>query len=275
MIEPFDVIIPVRNEEIKLSETAPALKAALTGLSANVIYALNDTTDNSDTIIRKNFGQEVQILKLPNPGKTHALRTADALAKHQLRVYLDADIVISSGIFPFLLGPLIDNTADLTAARLVADISQSHGAALRVNKVWADQLSRRHDAFMCCTALNANGLKQRGVWPDVIADDDWARNRIKPERRMIVETTKAYMSPPQNLRNWFKVRARWIRGSKQLKNLENNYRAANRVKPRGSVPDLSIYYFTHFCAQALALVQKNTLLYWGRDDSTRSQHFVE
>jgi glycosyltransferase involved in cell wall biosynthesis len=274
MIPPFDVIVPVRNEGVKLRKTAPALKAALTGLPATVIYALNDTTDDSQAVIQSIFGQTACVLQLPTAGKTRALRAADDASKRQWRVYIDADILVGTDAFPALLKPLIGGQADLTAARLVVDLSRSSGLALRVSRVWADQLARRHDAFMCCTAMNEAGLKQRGPWPNVLADDDWARNRIDPTRRMIVETAKAYMSPPQDLRNWIKVRARWIRGTRELKKMGENYTPADRVRPRGSFPDLALYYFTRLGAEPLALVQQRKQYYWGRDNSTRSRNHV-
>lgn len=273
----FNVIIPVYNEAVKLRETAPALKAALTGLRAHVIYVLNDTTDDSDSVIRNVFGEAAHILNLPIAGKTHALRTADSVSTHTLRVYLDADIIVENNTFPALLKPLVDGRADFTSARLIADLSQCHGLALRISRVWADQLSRRHDAFMCCTAMNEAGLQQRGPWPDVLADDDWARSKIHPSRRMMIETAKAYMSPPQDVKNWLKVRARWIRGTKELKriNTKEDYQPANSVKPRGSPLDLALYYLIRFAAEPLARLQKKTPHHWGTDNSTRGEKYVK
>lgn len=277
MTPAFDVIIPVYNEAIKLRETAPALKAALTGLRGHVIYVLNNTTDDSDSVIRHVFGQAAHILNLPIAGKTRALRAADNVSKQSLRVYLDADIMVETHTFPALLKPLIEGHADFTSARLIADLSQCHGLALRVSRVWADQLSRRHDAFMCCTAINTAGLQQRGSWPDILADDDWARNRIHLSRRMIIEAAKAYMSPPQDMKNWLKVRARWIRGTRELKHIstKENYTPASPVKPRGTPLDLTLYYAIRLAAEPLARLQKNTLHRWGTDNSTRRGKYVK
>lgn len=272
-IPAFNVIIPVYNEAIKLRKTAPILKTALTGLCAHVIYVLNATTDDSSLVIRNVFGHTAHIINLPIASKTGALRAADSVSTHTLRVYLDADIIVEAHTFSALLKPLIDGHADLTSARLIADISQCHGLALRISRVWADQLSRRHDAFMCCTAINETGLQQRGPWPDIFADDDWARNRIHPSRRMIIETAKAYMSPPQDIKNWLKVRVRWIRGSKELKRIstKENYTSVTSVKPKGSLLDLTVYYVIRLAAEPLVYLQKNTHDYWGTDNSTRRE----
>lgn len=271
MIAAFDVIVPVHNEGVRLRATAPALKAAVANLSANVIYVLNGTTDDSDLVIHSVFGQTACVITLPVAGKTHALRAADAVSRHSLRVYLDADIIIAPDTFRALLKPLTDGRADLTAARLVADLSQSRGLALRVGRVWADQLARRQDAFLCCTAMNEAGLQRRGAWPDVIADDDWARNRIDSTRRIIVETAMAYMLPPRDLLSWVKVRARWIRGARELKRLEQHDLRVDRVGPQGSLPDLAIYYLTRLGAEPLALLQQGARYRWGTDYSTRGR----
>ncbi|RLU01213.1 glycosyltransferase [Ketobacter sp.] len=274
MMIPFNVIVPVRNEEVQLQSTAPALKASLTGLPVTVTYVLNATTDASRAVIESVFGHTACIIELPHAGKANALRAADASVRGNLIVYLDADIVVTKDTFPALLHPLIEGHADFVAARLVVDLSQSLGFALRVGRVWGDQLARRPDAFMCCTAINENGLKQRGPWPDVLADDDWARNRIDPSRRMIIEAAKAYMTPPLNLLSWVKVRARWICGTRQLKNMGENFNPGEKIMPRGSVIDLAAYYIVRLSAELLALIWQHRQSYWSRDNSSRRKNCV-
>lgn len=266
----FDVIIPARNEMVKLAQTAPALKIALTGLPAEVIYILNATTDGSEEIIRSVFGERARIIVLAGGGKSGALRAGDNEAENNIRVYLDADVIVAPSIFRTLLLPLIEGTADLVAPRLSVDLSQSSGLSLRVGRVWADQLNRRENAFMCCTAFSEAGIQKRGKWPDVLADDDWARNRIDPTRRKIIETAQARVSAPRNLKSWLIVRARWIRGTKELRILTQRNAPKHRTRPKGVWGDLLAYYLVRLMAEPLAFVQKYNQLDWGRDNSTRT-----
>lgn len=270
MISAFSVIVPVRNEAVQLAKTAPALKKALKGLPGEAIYVLNATQDNSAEIITQTFGAKVRLIELATSGKTAALRAGDAASRHSLRVYLDADITISPDIFQELLAPLMRGQADLVAPRIMVDLDALSGLALRVGRVWADQLERRPDAFLACTAMNEAGLRSRGIWPDLLADDDWARNQISPDRRLIVTQTWIKISPPRDLLNWLKVRARWIQGSKQLRKLDPQTPSPQRVPPHGTLPDLLTYYTVRVLAQLLAYFQQWVGVDWNRDNSTRT-----
>lgn len=268
---PFEVIVPVRNEAFKLTQTAPALKVAVQGLPAKIIYVLNATTDQSAAVIEAAFGGQAEIIHLKQAGKTAALRAGDDAASHGLRVYLDADVLVEPASFPTLLAPLIDGSADLVAPRMIAEMDGGKGFAQGVSRVWSDQLMRRQDAFMNFMAFNAAGIERRGEWIDVIADDDWARDRIDPARRLIVEEVGARITPPTTLRGWLTVRARWIRGQRELVRLGMVRPHCSTPRPRGSFLDLAAYYAIRLGAEPLALYHHWTNVSWGRDNSTRGQ----
>lgn len=269
---PFDIVIPARNEAVALVRTAPALKRALQGLPANVIYVLNATTDGSAEVIRQTFGSAVSIVSIEESGKTVALNKGDDRAGRGPRVYLDADVCVAMDMFPALLGPLAVGAADLVAPRLEVDLEGAGPVARRVGRVWADQLGRRPDAYMNCTAFSQSGLARRGPWPNVLADDDWARDRIDPARRMIVETARAQITPPRDLLGWLTVRARWIRGGWELGRLGLAETRAMRVPVRGTMPDLAAYYAIRLAAAPVAIMQRWVGADWGQDRSSRKPH---
>ena len=269
MTAPFDIIVPVRNEAIALAFTAPALARSLDGLCARVIYVLNATTDQSASVIRKAFGSRAVIVELPEAGKTLALSAGDAAAQYGTRVYLDADVTVAADIFQKLLAPLRDGTADLVSPRIQVEFGRAGPLARRVGRVWADQMARRPDAFMCCTVLSPKGIEIRGPWPDILSDDDWQRDRINPARRMVVETASINIIAPSNLLGWLTVRARWIRGRKELEHLNPEAPHAAWVQPRGTIPDLAAYYGVRLAAEPVAFVQERIGITWGRDHSSR------
>lgn len=272
MIPPFSVIIPVRNEAAQLARTAPALKNAVTGLPAQIIYVLNATQDESASIIRATFDRQAAIIEMDRPGKAIALRAGDAASSRSIRVYLDADVWVEPDIFGNLLIPIISGQADLVAPKIRANLSDSKGLSRRVSRVWADQLDRRKDAFMCCTAFSENGLGLRGIWPTILADDDWARSQIPTDRRIIVDTAKIEISPPRDLASWLRVRARWIRGTRELRQFRTLSQPHQKVRPRGRLPDLAVYYFVRALAEPLASFQRWVGADWGRDISTRKSN---
>ena len=265
----FSLIVPARNEALQLGKTAPVLREALSGLTAEVIFVLNGTNDESADVIAQTFGSAAKVIDLADAGKTRALRSGDEASAHGFRVYLDADVMVGRNLFRQLLAPLRNGEADLTAPRLIADLTGCHGLAFSVARVWSDQLARRPDAFMCCTAFSPAGIARRDVWPDLIADDDWARNRIEPQRRRIIESATAVISPPRTVLGWLRVRSRWASGARELRRLGFAEKAPRRTTPRGVPRDLAIYYSVRLLAQGLSYFSAGSAGSWARDDSTR------
>lgn len=265
----FDVIVPVKDEAVALEATAPALKRSLDGLCARVTFVLNGTTDQSAQVIGRTFGSSARVITLGSASKTAALNAADDEAGSGIRVYLDADVTVAPDIFHTLLAPLTDGSADLVSPRLRANLAQCGPIARRVGRVWADQLSRRPDAFMCCTAFSAAGVKARGPWPDVLADDDWARDQIRSSRRHVVEAADAVITPPRDLVSWLTVRGRWIRGRRELARLGSARTQSVSVAPRGTFADVSTYVAMRLAAEPVAVLQSWAGNGWGRDDSSR------
>lgn len=269
MTSSFTIILPAHNEGIPLRRTAPALKRAVRGLGARVIYVLNATTDDSARVIEDVFGDQAQIIMRSTLGKTGALNAGDRASGGGVTFYLDADVMVAPGLFEALLNVLHNGTADLVAPRLRVDFEGGGPVARRVGRVWADQMARRKDAFMCCTGFSAAGRQQRGEWPDVLADDDWARSTIAPARRKIVETAQAQIRAPRSLASWLNVRARWIRGSRALSRQGIAQSRSQRVPPKGSLPDLAAYYAVRLAAEPLAVIHHITAVPWARDKSAR------
>ena len=235
-----------------------------------MIYVLNTTTDDSRTVIEQGFAGNAEVIDLPDRGKPAALRAGDTSAPHTNSVYLDADVIVDKATITALLERLHDGSADLVAPRIVVDLVHSKGQALRVSRVWANQLLRRQDAYMNCTAFSAAGLHRRGPWADVLADDDWARDRIDPMRRKIVETAQGHILPPRDLKSWLAARARWIRGSWQLRQRNETARLVfSRTRPQGTLMDLVVYYAVRFAAEPIAHLHRFRDEGWERDDSTR------
>lgn len=269
MTPKFSVILPVRNEAVQLAKTAAALKVAATGLSAEIIYVLNATNDESASIIKECFGDEARILDLPTPGKTSALQAGDEAATHSLRIYLDSDYKVEPDTLLAVLGPIVSGCADLVAPRIRVNLREVTGLSLRVARVWSEQMNRREDAFMGCTAWSEAGINTRGRWPNVIADDDWARSQIDPARRYIVDTTYVETSPPLDLFSWINVRARWITGTRQLRRMKLETAPVLQQRPRGSLPDLITYYLVRMLAEPVSHFQAWMGIAWARDNSIR------
>ena len=266
---PFDVIVPARNEAAALHRTAPALAAALRGTGGRAIYVLNATTDGSADLLRAVPGLDPKIVELAAAGKARALAAGDRAARHDLRFYLDADVRVAPGTFEALTLPLASGRADLVAPRIRVNVEGARSVPRQVGRIWGDQLARRPDAFMTLTGYGPAGLRARGPWPDVIADDDWGRDRIAPSRRLILEEVTVEIDAPRTLADWIAVRARWLRGSRELRRRFPGAPPPVRIPLRGDPLDLAAYLAVRLAAVPVSLLQEAVGADWSTDRSTR------
>ena len=114
---PLSVVIVARNEAGNL----PRCLASVRGWVAQIVVALNDTTDASETVA-KNFGADVH--HLPWHGYRDTKNAALALATHPWVLSLDADEEVSPGL-----------RAAITAFFARADLATFAGARFP-RKVW-------------------------------------------------------------------------------------------------------------------------------------------
>ena len=269
------MIVPARDEEAALRRTAPALREAVRGLDAQVVYVLNATTDRSAEAIRAAFGDAATIIEEPRPGKAHALRRGDRAADRWPRFYIDADVAPAPDALRLLLEPLERGEADLVAPRLLSD--PGGGLAGRVGAVWLSLPYARGARFQGLLGLSRAGRGAWGPWPDLIADDRFAALSVPAARRRIHPEATAGMPLPRTLRAWVGVRARWLRGQRELARLgllpmgEAGHGEALRRLARAPSrwPDLALYAAVRGLAHPVCLWEEATSARWYRDRTTR------
>ncbi|MFP4273862.1 MAG: glycosyltransferase family 2 protein [Paracoccaceae bacterium] len=188
----LSVIIPANDE----AETIGACLSALLdstlprGMPVQVIVAANGCTDDTAARARSVGGQAaargwlLQVLDLPEGGKPGALNAADAVASGPLRVYLDADVIVS----PDLLVQ-IGRALAVDAPRWASGTVRIPRAQSRLTRAYA-RIYRRVP-FMTrgvpgcgLFAVNAAGRARWGAFPDVIADDTFVRLHFTPDERI-------------------------------------------------------------------------------------------
>lgn len=216
---PFGLVIPVRNEAAALRETLPALLSELEGLPARPVWVCNDCIDESVQVIRTFAGRDAEIIELARPGKTGALQAGDdALNGLFPRFYLDADIILSPGALPALLLPLREGQADLVAARRIHAAHGVSALSAAMARTW-DALPYARQGFGGVIGVSESGRAAWGRWPDILGDDVFMAASIAPHRRVMVPQVTASTRPPANFTGWVRMRARWLQGEAQLREM--------------------------------------------------------
>jgi glycosyltransferase involved in cell wall biosynthesis len=179
------VIIPAANEAALIGPCLAALAAADPGCPAEVIVAANGCTDRTVAIARAaTLGPRwsLTVLDLPAPGKVGALNAADRAATGDIRIYLDADVTPAPALIPALVR-LLDRPAPAYASGRL-NITARGPAARRYARTWARVPFMARGVPGCgLFAMNAAGRARWGDWPQVIADDLFARLNFAPAER--------------------------------------------------------------------------------------------
>jgi len=211
----LSVIIPANNESDYIRPCLDALVAqqGLPPCRVQIVVAANGCTD--DTVaIAGSYEQGVSargwtltVLDLPQGGKVGALNRADAAATGEMRVYLDADVVMSPPLLADLITALDTSAPRYASGRLV--VARAASAITRAYaRVWV------RVPFMTegvpgagLFAVNAAGRARWGDFPSIISDDTFVRLNFAPAERVGVRAS--YVWPMvEGFSNLVRVRRR-------------------------------------------------------------------
>lgn len=247
MIADLSVIIAARNEEVLIGRCLKALLTQETARGVEVVVAANACSDRTVEMARDHAphfaarGWQIQVLDLADGGKVGALNAGDRVAKGNIRIYLDADVVCD----PALLGQLaevLDRPAPLYATGTLVVTRAETWVTRGYARIWTRLPFVTGGAVGAgLFAVNATGRARWGDWPEIISDDTFARLNFAPDAR--IEVPARYHWPMvEGLRNLIRVRRRQDAGVAEVYKLYPHL-CANESKARlarGDLPRLFI-----------------------------------
>jgi len=218
----LSVLIPAHDEAGWIPRCLDAVAHSQGDLSAREIIvianACRDRTADQALAMRPALdvaGWTLNVIRTDTPGKLNALNLGDSVALGDIRVYLDADVLVGPSLVAELAGVL---TTDLP--RYATGSPRIARAASRISRAYARFWERlpfvRSGApGFGLFAVNAAGRARWQEWPDIIADDMFARLNFTPDERMRVSAR--YDWPPvEGFGNLIRVRRRQNAGNAEL-----------------------------------------------------------
>jgi glycosyltransferase involved in cell wall biosynthesis len=208
------VIIPAHNEATTIVRCLEALLGDARS-SFDVVVACNGCTDNTVEVARS-LGLPITVLDISTPGKTNALRQAEAATDVLPRLYLDADITLTHRAAAAVAQALHDGAI---AARppITFDLT---GASWLVRRFWAARV--RLDGVMAdlcgggAYGLSATARLRFDQFPDITSDDLFVARHVKPHEITIVDTDPLIVLTPRTTKAQFKVLKRVYRGNQEF-----------------------------------------------------------
>jgi glycosyltransferase involved in cell wall biosynthesis len=274
------VIIPAHNEEASIGRCLSALLAGARPGEFEVIVVCNGCADGTANAARA-FGSMVRVIEIEIGSKIIAVNLGNKAARHYPRLYLDADLELSTRAARALFAAAADPACHAAIGRMETAVTEVPWLLRQYYAVWKRQSYLANGKFGGAYALSEAGCRHLGVLPPVINDDEYVRRRIPLDKVRLVEGCSFTAQMPRTLGDLVAVRTRVHRGNRQLRELT---RASGSALPpqagqqslRGLAatawrrPDLWPGLLTYVAVNAVSKLRaRRQAAGWGRDESTR------
>jgi cellulose synthase/poly-beta-1,6-N-acetylglucosamine synthase-like glycosyltransferase len=176
--------------------------------------------------------RELHVVDLDKAGKPAALNAGDALASGEIRVYLDADVTLSPNAVSSLVRALDVDGTEFAAPDMV--IARSRSRVVRdYLKVWSRMpYVLDGGAGRGVYAVSAAGRSRWSTYPELTADDTFARLQFSASEVAIVHDATVTIRFPETLHEMVAVRGRLFLGIWEL-HRKNPGLAASAETSRG------------------------------------------
>ncbi|WP_309616976.1 glycosyltransferase [Salinibacterium sp.] len=212
------VIIAAHNEEAVIGRTLEALRDALVNQCIRIVVVSNGCTDHTAEVAAQYEG--VNVVDIRVASKTAALREGDLHAASGPRIYLDADIVLTSRAAKDVVDAL---SRGAIAARPphAFDSSRATWIVRSWYRVRAELPSIATSLWGAgCYALSEGGRARFEEFPELVSDDLFIDRLFLPGEVTIVATDPVIVTTPRKTADLLRI-------------LRRSYRTQPEVAPNG------------------------------------------
>lgn len=284
------VIIAAYNEAAVIGDTLHSLIDGCENGDYQILVICNGCSDRTEEVVQQDFSSVICI-SIEQASKAMAIRHAESLSPGFPRLYMDADIKLSTNDAKILFDAGSEQKKPaliVPSSTVITERSQS--SVKRFYKTWyntkfVQQLGFGAGVYL----LNKAGRDRFTHWPLLIADDGFVRSQFNISEIHILDSLKVTVKAPLTGSTLIKVKARSKLGNLELKqflksqdpndhyfhNRENTNRsaleAANTEHEQSiSIIDIATYNLINFAALLMARWQFFIGNYsWARDNSNR------
>lgn len=282
----FTVIIPACNEAAVIARCLNSLAADSPHPAAmEIIVAVNGTRDDTVRIAQAE-APCAKVIEIEQASKARAINRAMELARHDLRIVVDADVLTGYRALAATAQCLSQPGVMAASPAIEIDCSRASKIVKAYYRVW-QRLPYATERLIGggVYGLSRAGWEAIGQLPDVIGDDLYVRTRFGfDERRTVAHDAcgnpvRTTIFPPRNAFDLLRTEARRRRGKLQVDRhfptaetgTINGGKALLAALARGArMSDLAVYVTIKLAAAALCRWQH--LIghdQWSRDLSSR------
>lgn len=210
------VVIPAHDEERGIVATLRSLLDTAAPGEFEVVVVCNGCRDATALRAREVAG--CRVIEIEAASKIEALRAGDREATRFPRIYLDADVAVSTTAARQLLASLQCASARVAGVRGTYDLTGS-SRSVRLFYEFRQRLPVFEYGVIGAGvyAMNEAGRRRFGDWPDVISDDGFINALFAPHERVTLEGHRTQVEAPQHLRELVRRGVRIRRGNLELR----------------------------------------------------------
>lgn len=212
----LSVVVPACNEQASIGRCLEALLADAQPGELEVVVVCNGCADDTAKIARA-FGSPVAVVETPVGSKPHALNLGDQAVSAFPRVYVDADVELTTADLRALVDPLRRGEAEAAAPMAELASAEASRWARAHHRVW-QRLPQIRGGLMGrgVYAMSQTGRLRFGPFPDLVADDLFVHSVFPPEQRMVVDTCTARVRAATTRRDLVRRKTRVFAGNDEL-----------------------------------------------------------
>lgn len=277
----FSVIIPAHNESEVIARCLEELTREATPGEMEIVVVCNGCQDDTAEIARR-FPYPVEVLETEVSSKVHALNLGDKAARSFPRLYVDADVVLTTAAARKVAEALGDGFVLAAAPSLHVDVRDASWAVRAFYRIWL-KLPYVSDSLVGSGvyALSDIGRKRFDEFPECLGEDDYVRVLFPKNERASLASCRFTVFPPRRLGALIRIRARRRIGSLQVDRLLAEPAREERIRHRRGLqrlmarpwlwPDLAVYCYVALVARARGARRlRRGELTWDKDQSSRT-----
>jgi glycosyltransferase involved in cell wall biosynthesis len=281
----ISIVIPAHNEHLVIERCLSSILEDAGPEELEVAVVCNGCTDDTAAKVRKLGDPRVTVVETPVGSKIHALNLGDQAVSGFPRLYVDADVELGVEAIREVATLLGDGSPIVVAAPRAKVAYQDRPWFLRsFYRVWTRLPYFSENMIGAGVyAFSREGRSRFGEFPNVTADDEYARLIAAPDERKSTESTTFTIHPPRTLGGLLKILTRARAARYELADRfprmgDHGNTGANRtlrtlVTSPSMWADAPIYLGITFWVIQRAkkkMRQKQSETVWERDDSSRN-----
>ena len=278
----ISIVIPAHNEGRVIERCLQAVLAEAVPGEFEIAVVCNGCTDDTAERARR-FGGGVKVVETPVGSKIHALNLGDKAVSSFPRFYLDADIQLSTKAIRDVANLLGEESPILVAApRGIVNCEGRPWMVRAFYKVWTKLPYFSEDMVGSGVyAFSRKGRARFDEFPQVTADDEFARHIVASHERKASPTSTFTINPPRTLADLLKIMTRTRAADyafrAQFPELQRhgNTNARRSLRIIASSPSMWLYAPVYLAVMLIARrrahqkLRKQQQAVWERDDSSR------